>query len=180
MNSAGKRVAGIINWISRTFFRAGYFFLLALVAIITMEVIARRVLGKPTSWSFDVSTYLMVLIIFLPVGYVTQIRRHISVTFLYDRVPPKTRSIFDVIAPVLALGWAGILTWQTGKLAYNSLRFGWTSGTQLDIPIGYLQLIVPLGAFFLCLEWTLILIYSITTLLSGRPAPGSPEKEGSK
>jgi TRAP-type C4-dicarboxylate transport system permease small subunit len=177
MNSSGNRVGRGFNQISQKLFQAGYVFLLALVAIITFEVIARRILGAPTSWSFDISTYLMMLIIFLPVGYVTQIRRHISVSFLYDHVSPRARSIFDLIAPVLALGWGCVLTWQTGKLAYTSLKFGWTSGTQFDIPIGFLQIFGPIGGFFLCWEWARIIIHNVKMLSSGRTASRSGKDE---
>lgn len=176
MRSLGDFLAGGIRFLSRKLFYAGAVFLFILVILITLEVVARRFLGRPTSWSFEISTYLLSLIIFLPIAYVLQIRRHIAVSFLYDHLSNKGRSVLDLVAPVLALVWSVILTWQIGKLAYASLQHGWTSGTQLSVPIGYLQLVMAIGASLLCLEFVL-LILSHVKLLLGRRNPAPPGKE---
>jgi TRAP-type C4-dicarboxylate transport system permease small subunit len=178
MKGSGSALEKMIQRLSRVLFYCGAVFLFLLMALITFEVIARRFLGQPTSWSFEVSTYLMAFIVFLPIAYVLQIRRHIAVSFLYDAVPRGTRVIMDLIAPILAFVWAACLAWQTGRQAYASLAHEWTSGTQLSVPVGYLQAFMFLGAFLLCLEFILLIISQVQIVLAGQ-IPEPKQKEAS-
>ena len=56
--------------ISQKLFYGSCFCQFALVFTVSYEVVSRGIFGIPTMWSFDISSYLMLLIIFLGVAYV--------------------------------------------------------------------------------------------------------------
>jgi TRAP-type C4-dicarboxylate transport system permease small subunit len=103
----------------------------------------------------------MLFIIFLGVAYVYQIHRYVQIDFLYDFLRPGGRRVIDVVEPLLSLIWIGILTWQTGKFAFSSLSDGTRSGTEMDFPVGYVQIFMFIGAALLFLQVLIFLWVNI-------------------
>lgn len=161
----GGGLANALRYISQKLFYGSCFCQFALVFAVSYEVVSRGIFGSPTMWSFDVSSYLMLLIIFLGAAYVFQINRYVRIDFLYNFLPIKGRRVIDVIEPLLSLTWIGILTWQSGKFAFRSLREGIGSGTELELPVGYIQIVIFIGAVLLLLQVLLFLWATIKALM---------------
>lgn len=174
---SGGPLTKTLRYISQKLFYGSCFCQFALVFTVSYEVVSRGIFGVPTMWSFDVSSYLMLLIIFLGVAYVFQINRYVRIDFLYDLLPIKGRRVIDVIEPLLSLVWIGILTWQTGKFAFRSLREGIGSGTELELPVGYIQMFMFIGAVLLLLQVLLFLWANIDALMKKNGSLNTSEKE---
>jgi len=74
-----------------------------LAFIVAYEVFSRYILDSPTLWAFDLSLFLFGYIAALGGAYAQQIRAHINVDILYNRVSPKIRSTFNLITYSLAI-----------------------------------------------------------------------------
>lgn len=170
-------LAGILRKINEKLFYVSCFCQFALVFAVSYEVVSRGIFGSPTMWSFDVSSCLMLFIIFLGVAYVYQINRYVKIDFLYDFFRPKGRRVIDIIEPLLSLVWIGILTWQTGKFAFDSLRDGTRSGTEMDFPVGYVQIFMFIGAALLLLQILLFLWANIAASVTENGRPNTAGKE---
>ncbi len=151
--------------------------LFALVVAVSFEVVARGVFGHPTIWSFDVSCYLMLFIIFLGAPYVLQINRFVRIGFLYAALSRKKRRVLDVIEPCLSSIWIGVLAWESGRLAFRSLKLGWGSGTELGVPVGYIQIFIVIGASLLFLQVLLTIWINLKALIVGSGEAASLEEE---
>ena len=173
----GGPLAKTLRDISQKLFYGSCFCQFALVFTVSYEVVSRGIFGVPTMWSFDVSSYLMLLIIFLGVAYVFQINRYVRIDFLYDFLPIKGRRVIDFIEPLLSLVWIGILTWQSGKFAFRSLREGTGSGTELELPVGYIQIFIFIGAVLLLLQVLLFIWTNIDALMKKNGSLNTSEKE---
>lgn len=175
----GGPFAKILRYISQKLFYGSCLFLFALVVAVSYEVVARGIFGYPTVWSFDVSCYLMLFLIFLGVAYVLQLNRFVRIDFLYDSLSKKNRRVIDAIEPLLSLIWISVLTWQSGKLAFRSLRQGWGSGTELGVPVGYIQIFIVIGLFLLFLQ-VLLRIRANMKALMNRNGDAHPSGKGSE
>lgn len=170
-------LAAMLRKINSKLFYVSCFCQFALVFAVSYEVVSRGIFSSPTMWSFDVSGCLMLFIIFLGVAYVYQINRYVKIDFLYDFLRPKGRRIIDIVEPLLSMVWIGILTWQTGKFAFDSLRDGTRSGTEMDFPVGYIQIVMFIGAVLLLLQILLFLWANIAAAVTGDDSPDPAGKE---
>ncbi|NQZ33136.1 MAG: TRAP transporter small permease [Oceanospirillaceae bacterium] len=74
-----------------------------LAFVVAYEVFSRYLFDSPTIWAFDLSLFLFGYIAALGGAYAQQRRAHINVDILYNRVPPKVRSAFNLLTFSLAI-----------------------------------------------------------------------------
>jgi TRAP-type C4-dicarboxylate transport system permease small subunit len=63
----------------------------------------RYVFDMPTIWSVEVSSYLLLLVIFTATAYTLQTDGHVRVDIITIRLPEKPRTILSIITAFLTL-----------------------------------------------------------------------------
>ena len=121
--------------------------LLALAGVTTYEVVMRYLFNAPTSWSLEISEYLLVFCIYFGMAYTTQTGAHVSVPLFYSRVSKRAQRIFDAITSILLFIFWIILLWQTLGIAIGYLIRNVRSETMLSTPLFYPMLLVVIGSF---------------------------------
>jgi len=76
-------------------------FCLALVLVLTFEVFMRYVLGRPTIFSYELSTMLGVTIGAGGLAYTHLHQGHVRVDVLWRLLPPKWKAIADIVGSLL-------------------------------------------------------------------------------
>ena len=145
--------------------------LLFITFSIFVDVFLRYVLGKPTIWITEVSTYLFLYVIYLGTAYALQQDMHIKVTFLLDFFGKRTQRIIDLITSILAILFTVVLLWQTSLMTWSAIKGKWTSPTVLNAPYMYVYIIMVIGSFLLLLSFVCTTILEFTG--------GETEKAGS-
>lgn len=77
--------------------------LLALMASMLYEVVARYAFGAPTLWSFDVSYMLNGALFLLAAGFTLREKAHVRIDFLAQRLPLRWQRRFDGLVFLLVL-----------------------------------------------------------------------------
>lgn len=78
--------------------------LMFFAAIITCyEIIARHVFKSPTSWTLEVSIFILIWFGFLSTAYTQREGRHICVDILISRFSPRTRAMWEVMTTLFSL-----------------------------------------------------------------------------
>ena len=150
------------------------------VTIITFEVVARYVFGKPTNWGHELMTLLFATSYVLAGGYAHYHRAHVRVDVIYSACSRRTQAILDVVSSVFFFTF-------TGVLLYTSWTFYWSSQTMLGggtlfglemsgeasltdwaPPIYPVKLMMPLGALMLLLQGLVWLIRDLHMAFTGR------------
>lgn len=75
----------------------------ALAFVVAFEVFSRYFLNKPTIWAYDLSLFMFGYIAALGGAYAQQRRGHINVDILYNKVPPRVRSLFNLLSFALGI-----------------------------------------------------------------------------
>ena len=129
---------------------------------IFIDVILRYFFNRPSTWVTEVSTYLLLYIIFLGAAYTLQQGQHISVTFLQSFFKAGALKVIDLITSLLALAFSLVLLWQTSIMTWTAFTENWTSPTMLNAPYAYIYVIMVFGSFFLVLTFigNIILLFS--------------------
>lgn len=85
--------------------------ILVLAGFTMANVIGRFMFDQSIYFMEELSEFLMVLITFFGLGYVTRMGRHIRMTALYDQLPPRARKLLMIVIAavtatvMLALAW---------------------------------------------------------------------------
>ncbi|MGQ9508984.1 MAG: TRAP transporter small permease [Thermodesulfobacteriota bacterium] len=139
---------------------AGMLLLIPLMLLTTGDVLGRKFLSKTIPGTFELSEYMLVVFILLGAAYTQQVKGHVGVDFLINRLSPRIRILCRIVTTLLSLFIISILVWQ-----------GWAEGIRertvsdmLRIPQSPFRLFVAIGGFLLCLELMIDLIDFIKKL----------------
>jgi TRAP-type mannitol/chloroaromatic compound transport system permease small subunit len=88
---------------------------LALIAVMMVEVFARYVLGMPTVWAFDVAYMLNGAAFVLACALALKLNQHVTVDIVSQRFSPRTKRTIEVVVFTLlvapALGFICHAAW---------------------------------------------------------------------
>lgn len=127
---------------------------LALMMFLTAcDVILRYVFNRPIVGSYDISEYMMAIVVSFGLAYCAFLKGHVRVDIIVSRFPQRVQEVFDCITGLLSVFLFVIITWQS--FVYMQLLF--SSGlksTVLLIPRFPFVGLVFIGSAFI----TLVLI----------------------
>ncbi len=128
-------------------------FYFACIAISGAEVILRYVFNAPTVWSTELTMILCASAWILSVGFVTERRRHISITMLEMIVSPRVWRYLRLFQILFAIGAVSVLAWAAWTPAMKVLKRIEYSGTALNsIEPSYFKFMLLVGCVLYILQ----------------------------
>ena len=115
--------------------------------IMGYEVFARFLLDLPTFWAYELAYMITGAHFVLGIAYVTKMRQHIRVDFLYSQFPVRLQAAIDgIIYIFFLLPASSWISWRLGTVAYEAFLIGEVSGESTWNPLVWpLRTIVALG-----------------------------------
>lgn len=160
-----------LTWLAELLAEIG---LVGLLLIVIHEVIVRYVFDSPTLYSVELSEYLLVLVVFMSLGWVLKEDRHVAVGFVVNLLPKTARLGLKLLTSLLTMAFLGILVWKGGKTAVTAFTGDYHSSSLLNFPMWIPYALIPLGALVLSLQYIVKiceLIRSVGRLQSGPQKP---------
>ena len=151
------RAVKIIYFLSRL---AGYIAtgVLGLLMVLTVaNVILRDLFNNPIRGTPELSEFMMVLVIFLALGWCAVTRKHVRVELIVDRFPRRIQIILESITLLITLGIFVIITWRS--ILESMAVYDTTS--LLRLPHAPFYWIMTFGLAIFCLSITVLLIENI-------------------
>lgn len=153
--------------------RAGYIALLfsgILIFIMawlsTYGVTRRYALNIPEAYSYELSTIFLVACVMFAIAGVQRLGRQIRVDFISIRLSEGMQNILlNIIAPILALFYVILVTWQSWDAAWYSMKIHEISQSAWREPWWPTKMTVPVGAGLLCLVLIAQLFHGVTALV---------------
>lgn len=164
MDSLVQKAVDRLTWISEVLAEIG---LVALLLIVLHEVVVRYVFDSPTLHSVELSEYLLVMVVFLSIGWVLKSDRHVAVSFAADLLPKKARLGLNILTSLLTMTFLGILVWKGARTAFTAFTGGYHSSSLLNFPMWIPYSLIPLGALVLSLQY-LVKIGGLIRSLGGK------------
>jgi TRAP-type C4-dicarboxylate transport system permease small subunit len=118
--------------------------------LITADVIMRTSVGKPILGAYELTQFLMVILIFFALPCTAFKDGHVTVDFIYERLSQRGRAVIDSIANFLSLALFALICWQSvvqGRFLLHSKQVS----LALGIPIYGFLFVVAVGCTLLCL-----------------------------
>ena len=140
---------------------AGVGVLAAMMVLTASDVTLRYVFNRPIVGSFDLTEYMMAIVVSFGLAYCAFFRGHVSVDIIVSRLPQRAQAVIDGITGLLGIFLFALITWQSWiymKLLFNS----GLESTVLLIPRYPFAGLVCLGSAFL----TIALLVNFLEFLS--------------
>lgn len=128
--------------------KAGAFFLLMIIVVITAGVIMRYVLNSPLAWTEELAQMLFVWISFLGAALATARKKHIVVDMFITRWPDARRRRVAIITNILILAFLYVIIVGGYKLEVMMYNQGHVSA-DLDMPKTWYYFPVLLAGFYM-------------------------------
>ena len=121
--------------------------------LVSAGVVMRYFLRTPIPWVVEISEYNMLYITFLVVAWVLKKEGHVKIDILLSRLKPRARAILNIITSVCCAAMCLPLVWYGGRLAWEYILAGRYETTTLELHIGYVMAIIPVGCSLLFIQF---------------------------
>lgn len=151
------------------------FAVLAIVVLITYDVLMRFLFEQPQLFVDELASFLEVLVIFGGLAYTFRTGGHVRVDLLTTHLPRRARARLRVVALVIGLVFLGVVMWPTVQSALTAYRYGRVSAVML-YPLWLPMLLIPLGLALLAVAMLAALVAQLRAL-TGPNADELPSPE---
>ena len=153
---------------------AGWMFFLTGV-MVSYEVLARYVFNAPTIWAAELSQMLLLWGTFIAMATLLRQRAHIRITLLTARLGPRSRQLSELFSLSIVGGFAAVAAYHGWWIAFDSLERGRSTGTMLNLPNWWSEVVIPVGFAILLLQC----LAEIARVLGGQlPPDDGPDEAG--
>lgn len=151
---------------------AGVAALVAMMAIVTYDVVLRYFFNDPTVWAGEVASFLTIAVVFLGLAQNMRQGDHIRIDVFTKLLSARTQLVLDVVAHGIAIVFSVVLFMGCWVRFDNFWARHTTSDSPLMIPLWIPMLPVLAGAAVFCLAALSGFAVRFHALLSGDPAGG--------
>ena len=121
--------------------------------IVIYEVTMRYLIRRPTTWVNDVSEIFLVYCTFLGTAWVLRMGGHIKIDILIVLMKKRGQVIMGIIQDILSLFFCVVFTWISWDSFWDAvITQERTAGGLFSVPLWPVYMVIPLGAFLLCLQ----------------------------
>lgn len=141
------------------------YLILPLVGVVTFEVIMRYGFDAPTTWAFEMTTFLYGMHYMLTLGYAHKYDGHVAIDVFEARLPKKPRTILRIITNlVIFIPTVGLLSAWSVLYAATSWRLWERASSSWAPPIYPYKTVMAIGFILLFLQGVAKLIHDIRAL----------------
>lgn len=157
------QIVGTLNeWTGRI----AAWLVIPLTFLVTVEVILRYVLNRPTIWIWDVNVQLLGAMVALGGGYTLLHEGHIGVDVFVVGLPSRKQVIIQLFTFIFFFLGVGVLLWQGGMAAWASVKIMEVDYTFFAPPVYPLKVVMAVGFFLLFLQGVAKFIRDLIVLVS--------------
>lgn len=91
-----------------------------LAGVVFLQFFSRYVLNDSIGWTEEIARYLLIAVTFVGATIAVRKNSHIAVEFFYRYLPGAWGRAFSTLVDLLRIGFFGIATWITAKLALRT------------------------------------------------------------
>jgi len=108
------------------------------------DVVGRYFFNSPVLGSFEVTEYLMVIVMATSLAYCGIMKGHVEIELVTDRLPDRTQSFLGCVTSFLGFVLFGFVTWQS-FIYIGDMAASKAATTVLLIPAWPFVLILAIG-----------------------------------
>lgn len=134
----------ILSPINRFMFYGALISLAIMMFLTAFDVIGRYFFNYPIIGGYEITEYLMVILVALSLGYCGIIKGHVEIELVIEHLPKRTQLILGCITSFLGMALFLVITWQTFIYIGDNIASSVSTAT-LQIPAWPFVLILAIG-----------------------------------
>jgi TRAP-type C4-dicarboxylate transport system permease small subunit len=127
--------------------------LLAMVVLVTADIVLRNALGTGFAWSNEVTEYALYIITLLTAPWLLRRGQHVRIDMMLVIVPPRVAWSFEAAADIIGFAASVVLVWYGAVMTVQSARLGSITIKNLVFPEWWLLWPLPACFALLALEF---------------------------
>jgi TRAP-type C4-dicarboxylate transport system permease small subunit len=147
------RLSALLGRLFDLFATAAAVTLLAMVALVTADIVLRNTLGTGFAWSNEVTEYALYLITLLTAPWLLRRGQHVRIDMMLVIVPPRVAWICEAAADIIGLAASLVLVWYGTVMTVQSARLGSLTIKNLVFPEWWLLAPLPVCFALLAVEF---------------------------
>ncbi len=120
---------------------------------VCVEVVMRYFLNQPLTWVDEITEYILLYITFLGAAWVLKNDGHVIIDLVLMKLRVKGRMILGLISSTVCILSCSALVWYGAQVAWDHYQRGVYNPTLLEFPKGPVIAIIPVGSFFLLIQF---------------------------
>ena len=140
--------------------------LLAMVVVVTADIVLRNTLGSGFVWANEVSEYALYLMTLLTAPWLLRRGQHVRLDIILTLVPARAAWMMEAVADVLGFAVCVVLIRYGMAMTYDSWRLGAITIKNLVFPEWWLLAPLPATFALLAVEF----VFRFDRLLKGERA----------
>jgi TRAP-type mannitol/chloroaromatic compound transport system permease small subunit len=168
--SPATRLIRAIDQVSYWLGKSSAWLIVALMAVVSIEVFKRYILNAPTAWIFDLNNMLYGTLFMLAGAYTLAQGGHVRADFVYLYLRPRAQAALDLLLYLLFFlpGIAG-LVYAGWSYAADSWRIGEHSTVTAEgPPIYHFKTVIPVAGALVLLQGLAEIVRCIECLRTGK------------
>lgn len=140
--------------------------LLAMMLITSLDALGRYLFNSPIIGAYEFTErYLMIVLVFLSMGYVMKVNGHIRLDLVIDRFPKKSQSLLNIIYYILGAIFMFVIGYQGAIITYEAWVNNQVGGGIIAWPYWLSYIWIPIGSFLFVIRLILLSVESATHIL---------------
>jgi TRAP-type C4-dicarboxylate transport system permease small subunit len=155
----------------------GTLWIAAMTMLIVADVTGRAVFASPIFGVPEIVKISVVAIVWLQMPYTLRVGGHLRTGFVLDRLSPRMRAAFDLLACLLGIAVFSAVVWSGWADMIEAWDIGEFEGeAPVRVPTAPIRTITLLGAGLMAVQFVVIALRDIA-VMSGAAAPTVQETE---
>jgi TRAP-type mannitol/chloroaromatic compound transport system permease small subunit len=159
-------IDGISTWVGKT----AAWLIIALMAVVCVEVFKRYILNAPTAWIFDADNMLYGTLFMLCGGYTLAQNAHVRGDFLYSSMRPRMQASLDIALYVIFFfpGIAALI-----YAGYDYAAISWRIAEHSTVtaegpPVYQFKTVIPIAGALVMLQGIAEMVRCVVCLQTGQ------------
>ncbi len=123
-----------------------------MMLLTTADVIGRYFFNSPVLGAYEITEYLMLIMVFAFLALAQREKAHINVDIVFMRLPEKAQAVLERFNHLVCLGMLILLTWR-GVHHSVDLVHSHEESTLLKIPDYPFSIFLVIGCLVFCIEF---------------------------
>jgi C4-dicarboxylate transporter, DctQ subunit len=137
----------------------------AIIVFVTLSIgysILSRATGLPSAiWVIQFNEYGLLWMTFLGTAWLLGRKKHISVHIILQHLSEKNKKRVAIVHALMGIVLCGFFCWFTALTTIEKIGRNVIDVQAVDIPIGYVLIVIPVGFFLLFLQFIRGLVEAI-------------------
>jgi len=169
-----------INQINHFFAELSGWLLSAIMFLLIIDFVSRG-MYRPIQGVGELAVFVMVSVVYLGIPHAEQVRGHVRVTAIINRLPERVRNWMNLFVYVLCTVAIGFVVFAVTQNAIKSYTSDEAVAGTVPLPVWPVKAVIVIGCTFYFIQIVLNAIDEIKKLASQPPMPvGKEAKEEDK